>query len=641
MTADHRAGNEEDGVAALVIATAAALLDSERSGIPKAFVDALFSQAVPEDVVRYDARELATLAKSAWAFLAKRKSGVPKIRFENPAEGVGERLRHISVLEIANDDMPFLVDSVLGELAERGVDILLVAHPVLTLARDRQARLTAFGTVQSGTPRRESFIHIHMGRIEDEARRAEIVQGVAQVLAEVRVCVHDWRAMVERIEQVIANLKTHPPPVPREEVDEAAEFLRWLIGNNFTLLGVRNYTLSTRGDALEPQFETGLGLLRARDVSAIERGSRLMVTPVVRAALDEPNLLVITKSTRRSRVHRHAHMDYVGVKLYDAKGRLAGEFVIIGLFTSTAYTKSTITIPYLRRKVAAVVQRAGFDPDGHSGKALVNVLETYPRDELFQIDADTLYHFALAVLQLDERPRVRVLQRRDRFGRFVSVLVYVPRDRYDSDIRRAIGDYLASAYGGRVSAFFPFFPEGPLVRVHFIIGRLNGEPLNPERSALEDGIAGIIRTWSDGLVEALMAAHAQSSARGLYERYRDAFSQGYREAYSPIDAVNDIRVIENLSAARPLSADFHRRATEEGPGIGLKVWSHNRPIPLSERVPVLENMGFRVVDELTYRIMPGGPEDPDVWLHDMVLEPATGAVDLVDRSRRSRPASSW
>src|SRR5262249_38889626 len=169
MAAEHPAGNEEDGVAALVIATAAALLESERSGVPKAFVDALFSQAVPEDVVRYDARELATLAKSAWAFLAKRKSGAPKIRFENPAEGVGERLRHISVLEIANDDMPFLVDSVLGELAERGVDILLVAHPVLTLARDRQARLTAFGTVQSGTPRRESFIHIHMGRIEDEA----------------------------------------------------------------------------------------------------------------------------------------------------------------------------------------------------------------------------------------------------------------------------------------------------------------------------------------------------------------------------------------------------------------------------------------------------------------------------------------
>src|SRR5262249_29011846 len=162
----------------------------------------------------------------------------------------------------------------------------------------------------------------------------------------------------------------------------------------------------------------------------------------------------------------------------------------------------------------------------------------------------------------------------------------------------------------------------------------NGEPLNPERGALEDGVAGIIRTWSDGLVEALMAAHAPSKAGALYERYRDAFSQGYREAYSPIDAVNDIRVIENLAAARPLSADFHRRATVEGPGIGLKVWSHNRPIPLSERVPVLENMGFRVVVELTYSIALGGPEDPDVWLHDMALEPAAGgAVDLVDRKQ--------
>ena len=172
----------------------------------------------------------------------------------------------------------------------------------------------------------------------------------------------------------------------------------------------------------------------------------------------------------RSRVHRRVYMDYVGVKRFDRDGKLIGEFRIVGLFTSTAYTRSMRTIPYLRRKVDAVLTRAGFDPDGHSGKALVNVLENYPRDELFQIDEDTLYQFALAILQLDERPRVRVLPRRDRFDRFVSVLVYVPRERYDSGVRKAIGDYLADVYQGHVSAFYPFFPEGPLVRVHFIIG---------------------------------------------------------------------------------------------------------------------------------------------------------------------------
>ena len=225
----------------------------------------------------------------------------------------------------------------------------------------------------------------------------------------------------------------------------------------------------------------------------------LVITPEIRALLNEPTLLIVTKAAVRSRVHRHVYMDYVGVKRFDADGKLVGEFRIIGLFTSTAYTRSTRTIPYLRRKVDAVVRRAGFDPDGHSGKALVNVLENYPRDELFQLDDDTLYHFALAVLQLDERPRVRVLPRRDRFDRFVSILVYVPRERYDSDVRKAIGDYLADAYNGRVSAFHPFFPEGPLVRVHFIIGLSGGEGPHPDRGTLERAVEAIVRTWIDEL----------------------------------------------------------------------------------------------------------------------------------------------
>jgi len=632
MAVEQSAGREEEQVAALLVATAGTLLESQGTGAPKAFVDALFGLTVPEDVVRYDAREVAALAEAAWGFLAERKPGASKIRLEVPA-AAGERLRSISVLEVVNDDMPFLVDSVLGELAERGVEVLLVAHPVISVTRDAAGRVMSFGA-SNGAARRESVIHIHIGRIDDDARRGELVQGIAQALADVRVSVHDWRAMTKRVGEVIAGLKANPPPLPPEEVAEAAAFLEWLIADNFTLLGVRNYAFTANQDALEPRFETGLGLLRARDATALESGGRLVVTPAVREFLDEPHLLVVTKSTRRSRVHRHTHMDYVGVKLYDANGKLSGEFVIIGLFTSTAYTKSTATIPYLRRKVIAVVKRAGFDPDGHSGKALVNVLETYPRDELFQLGEEALFRNALAILRLDEHPRVRVLPRRDRFGRFVSVLVYVPRDRYHSSARKTIGEYLAGAYKGRVSAFFPFFPEGPLVRVHFIIGRIDAKAPEPDRAALETAIAGLVRSWTDGLLDALSVAHGPTRGQALFERYREAFSQGYQEAYPPTDAVSDIRVIEGLSAAKPLAADFYRRVTDDGACIGLKIWSHNRPIPLSERVPVLENMGFRVVDELTYRIAPGTPEEPDVWFHDMAIECADGsAVDLASRKQ--------
>ena len=383
-------------------------------------------------------------------------------------------------------------------------------------------------------------------------------------------------------------------------------------------------------DALEPQYETGLGLLRARDMQVLRRGNQLVVvTPEIREFLKEPKLLIVTKSAVRSRVHRRAYMDYVGIKQFDAAGKLAGELRIVGLFTSTAYTQTSSAIPYLRRKIAAVVERAGFVPEGHSGKALINVLETFPRDELFQIDEDLLYQFALAILQLDERPRVRVLSRRDRFERFASVLVYVPRDHYDSGVRQAIGDYLAKVYQGHVSAFYPFFPEGPLVRVHYIIGRREGDTPNPDRVELETAVSAIIRTWSDTLMEALTEAFEPSRARALFERYGNAFSQGFREAYSPQAAVHDIRVIEKLTEAHPLSADFHRRSGQEGDSIGLKVWSFNRPIALSERVPVLENMGFRVVDEQTYQIAVNTAEEPDVWFHDMTIERATsGALDL-------------
>ena len=215
------------------------------------------------------------------------------------------------------------------------------------------------------------------------------------MLADIRLCVADWRPMMKRVEDVIVELETHPPPVPADEIAEAVAFLAWLIDNNFTFLGVRDYQFSAGEDALEPVFETGLGILRARDVGVVQRWNQpLVITPEIRALLQEPTLLIVTKSAVRSRVHRRVYMDYVGVKRFDHGGKLIGELRIVGLFTSTAYTRSTRTIPYLRRKVDAVLARAGFDPDGHSGKALVNVLESYPRDELFQLDENTLYHFA-------------------------------------------------------------------------------------------------------------------------------------------------------------------------------------------------------------------------------------------------------
>jgi len=633
VTTQGFSGAEEQAVRTLIEQAGVALY-RHRDDIPPGFVAQLFDRSVPSDVLRYGADDLARLTERAFDYLKTRAPGETKIRCETVALTASGERKAVTVIEVTNDDMPFLVDSVMGEIADRRLDVLLVSHPVLSVGRDGDTMML-LGAADIAGGARESFIHIHVEPI-GEAARSALVTALKGVLAEVRLAVQDWKPMRGRVEAIVAGLKSNPPPLPVDELAEAIQFLQWLLADNFTFLGVRDYTVD--GRSIEPDFDSGLGIMRARDLKVLRRGSEsLEMTPEIMAFLNEPRPLIIAKANIHARVHRRVYLDYIGVKSFDAGGNLVGEHRIVGLFTSTAYTRTAHSIPYLRRKLAAVEERAGFDPSSHSGKALANVLEHYPRDELFQVDDETLYDFAQAILQLDERPRVRVLARRDRFDRFVSVLVYVPRERYDSAIRVKIGDCLASTFVGRVSAFYPFFPEGPLVRVHFIIGRSGGKTPDVPRERLEQDIADIIRSWTDGLHGALALINPPDKTRELFARYRAAFSAGFHDVYAPPVAAGDIRVMESLTETRPLGVDFHHRLEEEQRELGLKVWSYARPLPLSERVPVLENMGFRVVDERTYHVEPAN--SPGIWFHDMLLERHDGgAIELDDSKARLEAA---
>jgi glutamate dehydrogenase len=624
---------EEERAGRRLIQQAGTILTGLHGDMPESFATQLFARGAPEDLVRYKARDLAMLAEDAWRFLKQRRPGTPKVRCETRGGAPGaERIKAISIIEIVNDNMPFLLDSVMGELTERAIEVHLVVHPIFTIERDTGGMLVGFRgeAPANGTALRESFIHIHIERIEDAERRAEIVQAIEQVLADVRVCVDDWRAMRTRVEEVIAELRANPPPLPVEEIAEAAQFLEWLCADNFTFLGVRESRFEIDTDKSEPNFETGLGILRAREVRILRRGTEFVqITPEIREFREASGALIITKANVRSRVHRRVDMDYIGVKQFDRDGKLLGEFRIVGLFTSTVYTRSTRSIGYLRRKVDAVIKRSGFDPDSHSGKALVNVLESYPRDELFQVDEDTLYRFAVEILYLEERPRVRVLARRDRFDRFVSVLVFIPRERYNSTTREAIGRFLADIYKGRLASFCPFFTEGPLVRVHFIVARSEGKTPNPDRQTLEATVGTVVLTWADALQAAIALVYDPAKAQILLKSYREAFPPAYREDYPAEAAIGDIRVLEGLSAQEALGVDFYARANANASATGLKVFSWQRPIPLSSRVPVLENMGFKVVDERSHRIQPAGEPPREIWLHDMLLERADGsAIEL-------------
>ncbi len=446
-----------------------------------------------------------------------------------------------------------------------------------------------------------------------------------------RAAVTDWPAMQATLARVIAGYRDNPPAaLPADAVAEAVEFLSWLSEDNFTFLGLREYDVAIatgEEDRIALKPESGLGLLRDPEVRVLRRGRELVqVTPEIRAFMSRPDPLIVAKANVKSRVHRRAYMDYVGVKHYDDAGALVGELRLVGLFTASAYTRSPLSIPYIRRKVQAVMDRAGLDPESHSGKALMVVLESYPRDDLFQIDTDTLYDFAMAILELGERPRIRVLSRRDEFDRFVSILCFVPRDRYSTEVRIALGDYFRTVYQGRVSAFYPAFPEGSLTRVHFIIGRDEGETPDPSRTELEARVAAIVRTWGDAFQEAVRARFEPGRARAVLNRFAGAFPADYRAVHGAEDALADIGELERLTGPRTVTMAFRKAPGAAPAEVDLKLFHKGGPVPLSLRVPVLEAAGFRVIEERSVDVALAGER---VVLHDMSLVRADGrAIDL-------------
>jgi len=623
-----------------LLAAAAAVVD-RRDG-PGGFVRDLFGRASPEDLAPYTPDALADLALAARQHLATpRRPGAPSdLRLSDLTVDRDGRPRELTVVEVVNDNRPFLLDSTLAELAEQGLTPHLVAHPILGVERDADGALVRVvgettADAQGGAFTRESFIHLHLDRLDAGEARDRVETGLVQMFRDVARATDDGGAMLARLAALARDYATGRTSLPEAEVREAHAFLEWLRDGHFTVLGLREYDLSGGRHAVMPG--TGRGVLRDPAVEVLRRGrTPADDTPEIRAFLEQPQALLVTKASLKSRVHRAAHLDYIGIKRFAEDGTLSGEVRLVGLFTAAAYTAPAREVPYLREKVAAVIARAGLDPTSHAGRSLLNVLETYPRDDLFQIDIDRLSRFTVAIGSLAEGPRIRVLSRPDRFGRFVSLLVYVPKDRYDSQVRHRVGAYLAQEYGGRLSAAYPDFPEGPLARTHYIIGLPEDATAQRDPAALEAGIGALVRTWGDDLRLALAEAMPGRRARALAARYADAFSAAYRESFAPAVAIGDIAILESLSEARPRAVDIGRRDTDPSHQIRLKVFSRGASVSLSDRVPALENLGFRVINERTYRVRAGdGPDAAQVWLHDMLLERATGAP--IDRARLEAP----
>ncbi len=597
-----------------------------------AFVAQVHADYIPGELAGVAVSDLAANLADFWAYAAKRDGPGPQIRRVR-ARANDKTALPFDRLEILQTDSPFLVDSVMGEIADAGLPVRAMYHAVVEAARSPTgARL------KRGKAGLESMIQIFLDPMTAEAAD-KVMAAVRATLTDVHAAVGDYRAMLGAMDKATEALAEAAGHVDADTLHEYETFLRWLRDDHFILLGARSYDYPRTADGgyaaeeglIEP--ERSLGILRDQTRGVLRRDHEpAVLSSAMRASLDRAEPIVVAKSNLRSRVHRRAYMDYVGVRRYGADGKASGEIRFVGLFTSEAYDTPTLDVPLIRRKVEQVVARADKPAGGHSDRQLRNILENYPRDELFQSDVDTLLEISQGILHLYDRPRLRLFARPDPFDRFIAVLMFFPRDGYSSDLRALAGQMLADAYRGRVSAYYPSFSDQPLARVHFVIGVTPGAHDNPDLVELEAAIAEATRSWPDRLGQALGEAPATAPhAASLKTRYADAFPAGYRDLYPAIEAVSDIVVIEAMTDVEPIAVRAYREVDDPPTAFRLKLYRSGTSVALADVLPILDNMGLKGLAEEGFPLHHTAPSGAAVitWVHEFILMDGAGeALDF-------------
>ena len=571
------------------------------SPAPAQFTKNFFDNVLAADLKLFSPAERNQIAASIWELAKERKPNTPKFRIYSPTKETNGWSSDHTVLEIVNDDMPFLVASITGALQVRGLTIHHVIHPIFKVVRDSKNILASATTNEDskGFGINESFMHIQFDHCPDAGVIKSIEEEIATVLKDVRDAVHDWpqmrQRMLDTIEQVVSSkhLKSST-----ENEDETKAFLRWLDDNNFTYLGYRDIDLSQKDGRLTSVKvipKSGLGILRDAELRVF--GGMRVVDKQQASNLQlyvrRHHSLVITKTNIHSRVHRPIPLDAIFVRRFNKDGEVLGERLFVGLFTSKSYSQNPGDIPFLRKKVDYVLSQAGFPAESHDGRALVHILNNYRHDELFQISEDELLNHCMGILQLQERARVAIFVRRDPFERFVTCLIYVPRERYDSNLRHRFQAYLEKAFDGTTEDWNVRIDDSLLARV-FVTVRLGSKSVRPEISELESALQGMSRSWADRLREALTTVHGEATALALLQKYGEAFSPAYRDNIEPAMAVHDIAALESrrrLTKGQLVIDLFENKKDNK---LHLKLSHADRPIELSEALPLIENMGLKI-----------------------------------------------
>lgn len=558
-----------------------------------------FANVAVEDLLDIEPENLYGIVLSHWNFAQQRSPGTSSVRVYNPSfDEHGWQSTH-TVVEIVTDDMPFLVDSVIMELNRQGLRVHLIIHPTFQVERDKKGALQAMG--ESGET--ESFMHCEVDRQSDPATFEQIEQNIQRILSNVRTAVEDWPQMLERMNATIEELGTAKADASDAEIKEIQAFLNWVADKNFIFLGYRDYDLiKDNGEILLRNVpNSGLGVLRD-DGKARVSPSFAELPAKLRKLASDPTPLIISKSGARSTVHRPVHMDYIGVKRFGKNGEVVGEQRFLGLYTAAAYTRLPADIPLLRTKVQNVLERSGLKRNSHAGRALQIILDTFPRDELFQAEEDELYDSAMGILHLQERQRLRLFVREDMFQRFVTCLVYVPRERYGTDLRLRMQNILLAAFNGQAATFATQFSESVLARVHFHIRTLPGEIPEYSVSELEAQLTEAMKSWDDELYYDLQESQGEAQGNDLYQRYHKALPAAYKEDFSPRMAAGDIAQLEAVGPDKPLSMRLYRSLESPEALLHFKVFGPNEPLPLSDALPILERMGLRVLNAHPYQI---------------------------------------
>jgi glutamate dehydrogenase len=612
-------------------AICAAALGSAGSEEAAQFARRLFERVADKDLAAAPSEQRAAAAAALLAFAHRRLPGIAKVRVFNPtAADHGFESRH-TVVQVINDDMPFLVDSITNELNRRELGVHLLAHPVLAVRRDLDGDLVEVANEAGERARPESMMYLEIDRQgtqgADRAQLDDLAAALGRVLAEVRLAVEDWRALrqacLDAFDDLLASRSLR--------LGEYEDFLHWLEANHFTFLGHRRYRYVE--DASQPgglRYElmpgSALGILRRDDVRLFEAG--LGGGEAMSRFARGPDNILIVKTDRPCLVHRGGPMDCVIVKTYDADGRVTGERRLVGLFTSTAYHARVQDVPLLRGRVEGVLRRSGFDPNGHDGKALLAILDSYPRDELFQTDETTLYDHALGILQLQERRRVALFARRDPVGRFVTCLVFAPRERFDADLSDRFARLLEKAWHGQVTSVAgSSTDESALARALYTLKLDTPDSPTPDLVELERALADAATSWNDRLRLALQAKSGEVEGRAAARKWREHFPATYRDSFDAEQAVADIAPLQAALAGAEFGVRLGRRPTMPPHRFALRLFHPKKPIALSDILPLAENLGLRVLSEAPFQLQTAA--DDGVALQVLRVETADkSAVDL-------------